>query len=107
MTEPRFARPPAAGAGGPKIVCLSHLGGASPPRLRLLARRLRRHSPADAEILLGLWSGMPHYLDDRPERPEVIDEVATSLSDAVEYILERVTPDRATAQESAKTARAG
>jgi predicted PurR-regulated permease PerM len=107
MTEPRFARPLAAGAGGPKIVCLSHLGGASPPRLRLLARRLRRHSPPDAEILLGLWSGMPHYLDNRPETPEVIDDVATSLSEAVESVLEHLSPDKVTAQASAKRARVG
>ena len=112
MTEPRFARPASAQAAGPKLVCLSHLGSASPPRLRLLARRLRRHAPSDAGILLGLWSGVPHYLDDRPEPPSTIDDVATSLSEAVEYIAERLAPDRAPSarrnpHETAKTARAG
>jgi predicted PurR-regulated permease PerM len=111
MTEPRFARPPAAQAGGPKIICLSHLGTASPPRLRLLARRLRRHAPPDAGILLGLWSAMPHYVDGRPQTPETIDDVATSVGEALDYIVARVAPDKAPAgranpHETAKTARA-
>ena len=111
MTEPRFARPPAAGAGGPKIICLSHLGSASPPRLRLLTRRLRRHASPDAGILLGLWSGVPHYLDDRLETPNTIDDVTTSLSEAVEYIVERLSPDtapsaRRSPRETANAARA-
>jgi predicted PurR-regulated permease PerM len=103
MTEPRFARPASAEPGGPKISCLSHLGVASPPRLRLLARRLRRHSPPEADILFGLWSGMPHYLDGRPETPNTIDDVATSLSEAVDYIVERLSVGKAT-QPKAKLA---
>lgn len=95
MTEPRFTRPAATEAGSPKIVCLSHLGGASAPRLRLLARRLRRRSPPDAEIVLGLWSDMPHTLEERPEAPDAIDDIATSLSEAVEHIAKRLSPDKA------------
>ena len=107
LTDPRFVRAAPTETGGPKIICLSHLGGASPPRLRLLGRRLRRHSPADADILLGLWSGMPHYLEGRPETPHAIDDIATSLNEAVEYILERLSPGQAaSARASTKTARA-
>jgi predicted PurR-regulated permease PerM len=112
MTEPRFARPAPAQAGGPKLVCLSHLGSASPPRLRLLARRSRRHAPSDAEILLGLWSDMPRTVDGGPETPGASDQVVTSLSEAVEHILQRVSPGSAPSlqrkpHETAKTARAG
>ena len=91
MTEPRFSRPAGADSG-PKIFCLSHLGSASPPRLRLLARRLRRRAPADATIVLGLWSDMPHSLEQRPLAPDAIDDIATSLSEAVDDIVERLAP---------------
>jgi len=99
MTEPRFARPAATEAGSPKIVCLSHLGSASPPRLRLLARRLRRRSPPDAKIVLGLWTDIAHFLEERPETPDAIDDVATSLSEAVEQITERVAPGKAASSD--------
>ena len=91
MTEPRILRPGAAESSGAKIICLSHLGNTSPPRLRLLARRLRRRSPADTKILLGLWSGLPYGLEERPEAPDAIDGIATSLSEAVEQIAERLS----------------
>lgn len=111
MTEPRFTRPSTAQAGSPQIICLSHLGSASPPRLRLLARRLRRRSPPDAEILLGLWLELPHYLDDRPETPDAIDEIATSLNEAAEHIAKRLGSDKApsargTARRTAETSSA-
>jgi hypothetical protein len=113
MTEPRLIRPGAPEADSPKIICLSHLGSASPPRLRLLARRLRRRSPGDAKILLGLWSALPHLPEERPVAPDAIDDIATYLSEAVERITERLLPDKAsaaghgTAPHAAKASSAG
>ena len=112
MTEPRFTKPVGADAGGPKIICLSHLCDASAPRLRLLARRLRRRSPPDVKILLGLWSVTPRSLEQRAAAPDTIDDVATTLGEAVDYIIEHLSPGKARAtrgntHESTETARAG
>ncbi|HEX4195274.1 MAG TPA: AI-2E family transporter, partial [Stellaceae bacterium] len=90
MTEPRLARPTPSEAA-PKLICLSHLGITSAPRLRLLTRRLRRRSAPDAKLLLGLWSGLPRYLDGRTERPDFIDDIATALSEAVDDIADYLT----------------
>ena len=114
MTEPRFTQAAAAKAGSPKTICLSHLGDASAPRLRLLARRLRRRSPPDAKVLLGLWSVTPRSLEQRPAPPEALDDVATSLSEAIERLAERLAPGKATSspkheamQHSAEASNAG
>jgi hypothetical protein len=79
---------------GGSILCLSHLGSASPTRLRLLSRRLRRRSAADARIVLGLWSGVPHAL--RPNALEALGIIATSLSEAVDRISEELSVPAAT-----------
>jgi predicted PurR-regulated permease PerM len=91
MTEPRPGRTTTPETAAPKLICLSHLGPASAPRLRLLARRLRRRSAPDAKLLLGLWSGLPRYVDGQPDTPDFIDEIATSLSEAVDEIAERLS----------------
>jgi predicted PurR-regulated permease PerM len=91
MTEPRSGRSTVPETVAPKLICLSHLGTASAPRLRLLARRLRRRSAPDAKLLLGLWSGLPRHLDGRPEAPDFVDEIATSLSEAVDDLAERLS----------------
>jgi predicted PurR-regulated permease PerM len=91
MTEPRPGRTTTPETAAPKLICLSHLGPASAPRLRLLARRLRRRSAPDAKLLLGLWSGLPRYVDGQPDTPDFIDEIATSLSEAVDDIAERLS----------------
>jgi hypothetical protein len=62
-------------------------------------------------MLLGLWSGGPHYLDDRLETPNTVDDVTTSLNEAVEYIVERLSPGtapsaRRSPRETANAARA-
>ncbi len=90
MTEPRPGRTTALETAAPKLICLSHLGPASAPRLRLLARQLRRRSAPDAKLLLGLWSGLPRYVDGQPDTPDFIDEIATSLSEAIDEIAERL-----------------
>jgi predicted PurR-regulated permease PerM len=94
LTEPRIERSSAAGMEGGSILCLSHLGSASPTRLRLLSRRLRRRSAADARIVLGLWSGVPHAL--RPNALEALGIIATSLSEAVDRISEELSVPAAT-----------
>jgi predicted PurR-regulated permease PerM len=91
MTEPRPGRTTAPETAAPKLICLSHLGPVSAPRLRLLARRLRRRSAPDAKLLLGLWSGLPRYVEGQPDTPDFIDEIATSLSEAVDEIAERLS----------------
>jgi predicted PurR-regulated permease PerM len=91
MTEPRPGRTTTPETAAPKLICLSHLGPASAPRLRLLARRLRRRSAPDAKLLLGLWSGLPRYVEGQPDTPDFIDEIATSLSEAVDEIAERLS----------------
>jgi predicted PurR-regulated permease PerM len=106
MTEPRPGRTMAPETASPKLICLSHLGTASAPRLRLLARRLRRRAAPDAKLLLGMWSGLPRYLDGQPETPDFIDETATSLSDAVDDLAERLSGGRATLTAPAKADRA-
>jgi hypothetical protein len=75
---------------------------------------LRRRSPPDAKILLGLWPGVPHALEERPETPDAIDDIATSLSEAVEHIAERLSADtasspsiRGAAYRTAKASSAG
>lgn len=90
LTEPRVGRGTAAGAPAPSVVCLSHLGAASPARLRLLARRMRRRSPSNSVIVLGLWSAAPAYLDIRRDIPETIAGIETSLTDAAERICKAV-----------------
>jgi predicted PurR-regulated permease PerM len=95
MSEPRLGRPSAPEAS-PKLICLSHLGAASAPRLRLLTRRLRRRSAADAKLLLGLWSGLARYYDGRPEPPDLIDDIATSLSEAVDEIADELSVGKST-----------
>ena len=104
MSEPRPGRPTVAGTITPKLICLSHLGTASAPRLRLLARRLRRRSASDAKLLLGLWSGLPRYIDGPPETPDFIDETATSLSEAVDDLAERLGKGSVTARTKANLA---
>jgi predicted PurR-regulated permease PerM len=96
MTEPRLGRS-ATPETAPKLICLSHLGITSAPRLRLLTRRLRRRSAADAKLLLGLWSGLPRYVDGRPERTDFIDDVATALSEAVDDIVEQLSAGKGAA----------
>ena len=91
MTEPRPGRTTTPETAAPKLICLSHLGPVSAPRLRLLARRLRRRSAPDAKLLLGLWSGLPRYVEGQPDTPDFIDEIATSLSEAVDEIAERLS----------------
>jgi hypothetical protein len=71
---------------------VSHLGSAPPPRIRLLARRLRRRSAPNVRILFGLWSARPQYLDERREGLDAVDGIATSLEQAVERIHESVIP---------------
>ncbi|HEY1504123.1 MAG TPA: AI-2E family transporter [Stellaceae bacterium] len=90
MSEPRPGRTVVPETGSPRLICLSHLGAASAPRLRLLARRLRRRSAPDAKLLLGLWSGLPRSIDGQPETPDFIDETATSLSAAVDDLTGRL-----------------
>jgi hypothetical protein len=92
LTEPRQVRVPLAGAAAPAILCVSHLGSAPPPRIRLLARRLRRRSAPNVRILFGLWSARPQYLDERREGLDAVDGIATSLEQAVERIHESVIP---------------
>src|SRR6185437_1327248 len=89
MSEPRLGRSDAP-EGSPKLICLSHLGTASAPRLRLLARRMRRRSGTNAKLLLGLWSGLPRHDDGGSERPDFIDDIATSLSEAVDDIANKL-----------------
>jgi hypothetical protein len=108
MSEPRVSRP-ATPDNPPMLICLSHLGTTSAPRLRLLTRRLRRRSGPRAKLLLGLWSGLPTYDGGRPEMPDFIDHIATSLSEAVDEIADRLsagngraaTPHRASEARSA------
>jgi DNA-binding ferritin-like protein len=38
-----------------------------------------------------LWSGLPRYVDGQPDTPDFIDEIATSLSEAVDEIAERLS----------------
>ena len=90
MSEPRLGRPATQGTS-PKLICLSHLGTASAPRLRLLTRRLRRRSAPDAKLLLGLWSGQPRYDGGQPEMPDFMDDIATSLSEAADEIADRLS----------------
>jgi predicted PurR-regulated permease PerM len=91
MTEPRPGQTTDTETSRPTLICLSHLGTASAPRLRLLARRLRRRSASDAKLLLGLWSGLPHYAGGRPETPDFIDDIATTLNEAVDDVADRVS----------------
>jgi hypothetical protein len=92
LTEPRHVRAPLPDAPPPAVLCVSHLGSAPPPRIRLLARRLRRRSAPNVRILFGLWSAMPQYLDERREGLDAVDGIATSLEQAVERIRESVVP---------------
>lgn len=85
LTEPRSGTPTSATVA-PAVVCLSHLGAASPARLRLLARRLRRRSPTHAAIVLGLWSAARSNPDFTGNTPATIASLATSLSEAVDRI---------------------
>lgn len=83
LTEPRSDRARPRDTVEPAITCLSYLGDASPTRLRLLARRVRRRAPAGTSLILGLWSA-PAFWEGRHEAP--VEEVATSLADAVDRI---------------------
>jgi predicted PurR-regulated permease PerM len=90
LTEPRHVGATLSDAPAPAILCVSHLGIAPAPRIRLLARRLRRRSAHNVRILFGLWSAMPQYLDERREGLDAVDGIATSLEQAVERIRESV-----------------
>lgn len=84
LTEPSTGRGTPA---TPTILCLSHLGSASPRRMRLLARRLRRRAPPSGRILLGFWSSSPPVLDDGSGAPEPAETISASLSEAVGRIV--------------------
>ncbi len=86
LSEPRIGR--AGVETSTRVICLSHLGPASAPRLRLLARRLRRRSPPHARIMLGLWSGSARDVGESVERPAAIADLETSLGAAVDRITE-------------------
>ena len=83
MTEPKNNPRPARDAAHPTIVCLSHLGGASPTQLRLLARRVRRRPGSVTPIVLGLWSPAALTAD---QQEISVDAVANSMSEAIEQI---------------------
>lgn len=85
LTEPRGSRT-ASATVAPAIVCLSHLGAASPSRLRLLTRRLRRRSPTQAAIVLGLWSAPRDYPDFAGETLATIATIETAISEAADRI---------------------
>jgi predicted PurR-regulated permease PerM len=86
LTEPRLAAGAPVTDTAPAITCLSHLGTASPTRLRLLTRRLRRRPAAGKRLVLGLWSAEPALWQDQHELP--VDDIATTLTEAVEQIVQ-------------------
>jgi hypothetical protein len=52
---------------------------------------------------------MPHAREERPTAPDAIDDVATSMSEAVEHIAERLSGDSASSpasHEAYRTAKA-
>ncbi|HEY3917753.1 MAG TPA: AI-2E family transporter [Stellaceae bacterium] len=98
LTEPGAGRPAAA---VPIIFCLSHLGGVSSRRMRLLARRLRRRVPSGGRILLGFWSASSPLLDDGSDLPEPAETIATSLGEAVGRIVATAGAAPATGRETA------
>jgi predicted PurR-regulated permease PerM len=91
LTEPRAGPVAGAETAKPLVTCLSHLGEASPTRLRLLTRRLRRRSAAQTSLLLGLWSA-PSFWEGQQEKP--VEDVATSLAEAQELIVKLTSGDR-------------
>lgn len=87
--------------GDPGVVVVSYLNPDSLAHARFLIRRLRRRLPR-ARIIVGFWTFTP---EDMARRDPVVatgaDRVATSLSDAVEDVLEALTPEAAQVQPAA------
>ena len=89
LIEPRSTRTQPSDSVRRTVLCLSYLGNASPMRVRLLARRLRRRAGGSAKIVLGVWSVGSDYVDDRSSNA---DAIVTSLSDAANLIAETMQP---------------
>jgi hypothetical protein len=73
---------------GVRMVCLSYMNAGSLAHARYLVRRLRRRLP-DTPILVGFWTFDPEEVERRdPVAAIRADTFATSLSDAVDAVMQ-------------------
>jgi predicted PurR-regulated permease PerM len=78
--------------GDPAVLVLSYMNTESLAHARFLVRRLRRRVPK-ARIVVGLWTYGPEDMARRdPLTATGADHVATSLADAVEDIVQTLSP---------------
>ena len=95
LTEPRSTRGSRpSDARAPAVTFVFPISGnASPMRVRLLARRLRRRAGGSAKIVLGVWSTIRVRLCRRSQQQRR-HAIVTSLSDAANLIAETMRPCR-------------